>query len=351
MSIHVFPPKRHLSPRFTTSTSPPSSSPTATVTDPSSYSPTLSPSQCTATNPVIRILDFHLQQLDLTLSPPPSPLKTPPRTSNSLITLATTATSLSHHTHTQHILFAEVEQQLQEALRDADAMEAVNHRFCQQHTRLSAALRSSQEAQQALSEKNNAACREISMLQECIATLQQAHNLDAQINAAIISDQAEEIKELRNKLATSAHFNPHPPQTQSPLNTNFVIAEPIDLPEHHDDDESSDGEYLPLTASFIQIPHPDQSPQFPHKCPQSVYLRAAARTMSARDHILRKRLDDLQRKKNSLFDQYQRRHSASIHAIVRNTSQRHFSPSAAVPNRPTSLLDITNTCTNFADAS
>ena len=111
--------------------------------------------------------------------------------------------SFSAKARAWHLEFSEVESQLREAIRDADAVEASRERYVIDLADLQRTVDEQYVHIESLSFENESYAREITALQEGIATLQAAHEVDARMNALLIDDQAEEIRELRSKLESS----------------------------------------------------------------------------------------------------------------------------------------------------
>lgn len=182
------------------------------------------------------------------------------------------------------------ERELMEALRDADALEASRERIAAECEMLRTEAKTRVLKTRRLERENEAAALEIAALNEAMATLTAAHDVDARINALLIDDQAEEIRDLRAKMASREMRrvgSGHPPSA-----TSSITGELTD----------SDGESTPFGKGMKEA------------------CRKAARTK--RGGTRAKERAQLVERKASLFKEYEKRHSMTIQHVVRRSSQR-----------------------------
>lgn len=193
-------PKMALTPPST----PPSTSPAISI-PPSTAS---RPRNTTTTpfDPLSAYLDEQWHTLDLTppcldphSSPPtPSSPSPPPPTLN---LLSSQASELSSALSTYQSDFAELERQLRSALSDADATDAAYARLHADHLHIRHLLESEKEISARLGRSARSAQTELAALNDCLSTLHAAHQVEARIHDLLIADQAEEIRQLRQRVA------------------------------------------------------------------------------------------------------------------------------------------------------
>ncbi len=177
----------------------------------------------------------------------------------------------------------EADRELMEALRDADALDASCARYAAECDTLRKETLTRERKAARLQRENEVAAREINALNEAMATLQAANDVDRRINDLLIADQAEEINVLRSKLAVHK-----PACKRSASATSSVSGEPSDAEENERD---------------------------------AVPTRAAVRRPVSMDGGRAKELAQLMERKQSMFKEYERRHSMTIQHVVRRSSQ------------------------------
>lgn len=251
---------------------------------------------------------------------PPTPSSTPP-VPNSISAL------LDHHWHLLSLdaqppplpsqFLTVIESQLHEAVRDAEIIEAARQRACERAAALSVALDAARRDGAVLQAVVARLQADNSALRGCIIALQAAHRADAAISDLVIRDQAEEISELRERIRASFHVTPE------------VLPEKEAFPGSDDSLEDEDNKLLLSTCS---------SP--PHHA-----FREVAKNMTIRAMERRESIKSLQHVKQSLFESFRRRHSISIQAVVRRSSQIFLSSHVDL-----SKLSISQTAKNAPNA-
>lgn len=270
---------------------------------------------------------------------------------------------------------------MRSALADADAADSLTARSHNDLRAASASLSAAQARVAHFAHRNHDADIELAALHECIATLHAAHDLDASINALLIADQAEEIKELKDNLRI---LDRQRAGVSSPLcNAPAAVGRSSGLTarqkaamnlseegsdsevESEDDTVSRRSETPPrgidVTVSTIRrCKREDLEPDLEgstasdesgvsereqddilRKSESDSRVRYATKRMSARNPRRRKELESLQRTKERMFHSFERRHSTTIESVVRRTSQlslrtTHTTDSTVVSEMPAS---------------
>lgn len=185
------------------------------------------------------------------------------------------------------------DRELMEALRDADTLDASCARYAAECDTLRKEAATRQRKALRLERENHVAAREINALNEAMATLQAANDVDRRINDLLIADQAEEIRVLRSKLDSRKLAC-----KRSASATSSVSGEPSDVDEF-------DAEAVPLNCENSKASNGD--------------CRAKER-------------EQLMERKQSMFKAYERRHSMTIQHVVRRSSQMLLSNTRSVGN-------------------
>ena len=251
----------------------------------------------------------------------------------------------------------ESEKQLREAIRDADAADWQRDR----------AISDAKAAKKALETTATAAATarsDVLALQECIATLTAAHQVDAQINEVLVKDQAEEICQLRdalNKLSFQQHSsNKRCIQTFDDDINNSISSDQQDTFSSSDDGaeyESVESVLPVIEAEILAAKHSkrknidttklnkskkDESQRITttttrkkkekDKQNKSNTIKQissdshrkllAASYKSIRSKTSKKMIDALRREKQNLLNTYERRHSMTVESVVRRSSSR-----------------------------
>jgi len=172
--------------------------------------------------------------------------------------------------------------QLMEALRDADTLEASCARYSEECAVLRKDAGTNARKALRLERENDVAAREIHRLNAAMATLQAAHDVDRRINDLLLADQTEEIRSLRKKVDNMGKNI-----VRSPSATSSV---------------SGEEEVLNMNMSNKGM-HTSAG----RSRPKSARLRDEERA-------------NLMRRKESMFKEYEKRHSMTIQHVVRRSS-------------------------------
>lgn len=270
---------------------------------------------------------------------------------------------------------------MRSALADADGADTLRTRSEADARAARASLSATQARVAHLAHRHGDANIALAALHECVATLHAAHDVDAKINALVIADQAEEIRELKDKLrmlqregagvrralckasAAVGRRSGRSARREEGINV---------LDERSESEVESEGETvsgrfetpprgMDLTVSTTGLgkreelgPDMEGSTASDESCvnereqdhllgksESDSRVRHATRRMSARNPGRRKELKSLQRTKDSLIHNFERRHSTTIESVVRRTSQlslrtTHTTVSKVVPKMPAS---------------
>lgn len=179
---------------------------------------------------------------------------------------------------------------------------------------------------------------ELHVLQEGIATLKATTDLDARINALLIADQSEEIEQLRVKLSASdsrcdslteamRHLSAdiHHSRVKSAAKTPFDVSKLINNVATSTA-TCTNSESIAKDMSFSTVHSADATKSSDDFKPviaakETSSVSNVAQRISQRSPMKREQLLTLQKRRDSLFKEYERRHSTTIDNVVRRNSQ------------------------------
>lgn len=238
--------------------------------------------------------------------------------------------------------FVEIERQLREAIRDADALEGVVARAEEERCYVIGMQGANGGDFDGMFCENSACARDVAVLQEGMLTLSAAHEVDARMNALLIGDQADEIRELRDKLEICESerrllaervnaglgrelvevlrdSNGRHSASPSTGGTSSILSDAMDAKGIAEEEGADAVDKCGSIEGRKDDAYEGENMQ--NQSPARK-LRIAARRVSSRSPRHNDQLEKLQRRKDRLFKDYERKHSTTIEHIVQRTSSR-----------------------------